>query len=152
MYVDLAYFIERCRCQLRCSCIQGKWIEWAMCEESLHSCSLGARILPTRKSEAIWRFPWTYSFLRRTLKVANCCDLPEQCIGYLFSGTYLLFLYLFPCCCVVGLWQKHPDPVPARQTKWASSEASTVAHLPREKCLRVFVAERWWVAVIHQTC
>jgi hypothetical protein len=107
-------------------------------------CSLSARVLPTKKSEAIWRFPWTYSFLRRkrreaiwrfqwtysflrrTLKVANCSDLPEQSIGHFIRGTYLRFLYLFTCCCVVWLWEKHPGPVPGTQTKWANFEASAV--------------------------
>ncbi len=38
---------------------------------------------------AIWTFPWTYSFLGRTLKVANCCDRPEQSIGHLsLAPTY----------------------------------------------------------------
>ncbi len=36
------------------------------------------------------------------------------------------FLYLFTCCCVVCLWEKHPGPVPATQTKWAKFEASAV--------------------------
>jgi hypothetical protein len=94
--------------------------------------SLSARVLPTKESEAIWRFPWTYSFLRRTLKVANCCDLAEQSIGHFNSGTYQLVFYLITCCCVVWLWQKHPGSVPGTQTKWASFEASAVGLATRE--------------------
>ncbi len=36
------------------------------------------------------------------------------------------FLYLFTCCSVVWLWEKHPGPVQGTQTKWASFEASAV--------------------------
>jgi hypothetical protein len=73
---------------------------------SAFKCLLGVRGLPTKKSETIWRLPWTYSFLRRTLKLANCCDRPEESIGYLFTslGTYLLFLlgYVLLCRVVVA--------------------------------------------------
>ncbi len=77
------------------------------------------------------------SFLRRTLKAANCCDRPEQSIGHFISGTYLLFLYLFTWCCVVWLWEKHPGSVPGTQTKCASFQASAVVLATREMFTRV---------------
>jgi len=64
--------------------------------------------------------------------------------------TILVLVYVVLCC--AGLWQKHPGPVPGRETKWASFEASALPELAPEKCLRVFVAERLLVPVMHQTC
>ncbi len=59
--------------------------------------------------------------------------------------TYLRAAMLWGC-------GRNPGPVPGTQTKWASFEASAVSDLPPEKCLRVFLAERLWVPVMHQTC
>jgi len=53
------------------------------------SSSLGARGLPTKKSETICKLPWNYWFLRRTLKWACCCDCPEQSIGIYSLGSSL---------------------------------------------------------------
>ncbi len=55
----------------------------------MFSSSLGARGLPTKKSETICRLPWNYSFLQRTLKWACCCDCPEQSIGIYSLGSSL---------------------------------------------------------------
>jgi hypothetical protein len=40
-------------------------------------------------SKTICRLPWNYSFLRRTLKWACCCDCPEQSIGIYSLGSSL---------------------------------------------------------------
>ncbi len=62
---------------------------------------------------------------------------PEQPIGHFVSGTYLLFLYLFTCCCVAWLWEKHPGSLPGTQIKRASFEASAVVLATREMFARV---------------
>jgi hypothetical protein len=72
------------------------------------SCSLRPSGFADKESDTIYRLPWNYSFLRRTLKRASCCDCPEQIIGiYLleptnYSSTCLHAAVL--CSCGTKIW------------------------------------------------
>jgi hypothetical protein len=73
---------------------------------SAFTCLLVHAVCRRRKVRQFGDLPWTYSFLRGTLKLAICCDRPEESIGHLFTslGTYLLLKlgYVLLCCVVVA--------------------------------------------------